>query len=69
MEHLQAWLKAERGRLARLADGLRIEHTSIYSWKKVPAERVANVESLTGISRHDLRPDIFGPAPHREAAE
>jgi DNA-binding transcriptional regulator YdaS (Cro superfamily) len=31
--------------------------------KRVPIERVAAVEALTGVSRHELRPDIFGPAP------
>lgn len=41
---------------------------AISQWRKVPAERVLDVERLTGISRHELRPDIFGPAP-REAAE
>ena len=31
-------------------------------WKKtgkLPAERVLEVERLTGVSRHDLRPDIY----------
>lgn len=36
---------------------------AISQWKKVPAERVLDVERAIGISRHDLRPDIFGPAP------
>lgn len=36
---------------------------AISQWKKVPAERVLEVERITGISRHELRPDIFGPAP------
>ncbi|WP_416311149.1 transcriptional regulator [Pseudomonas sp. W03] len=26
-----------------------------------PAEVVLKVEALTGVSRHDLRPDVFGP--------
>lgn len=34
--------------------------------RKVPAERVLGIEAATGISRHDLRPDIFGPAPKQE---
>lgn len=28
--------------------------------KQVPAERVLDIETATGISRHTLRPDIFG---------
>lgn len=34
----------------------------VYKWPIVPAEHVLAVESLTGISRHELRPDVFGPA-------
>jgi DNA-binding transcriptional regulator YdaS (Cro superfamily) len=36
--------------------------------RKVPAERVLQIERMTGVSRHDLRPDVFGPTP-QEAAE
>jgi DNA-binding transcriptional regulator YdaS (Cro superfamily) len=36
--------------------------------RKIPAERVLDIESLTGVSRHDLRPDIFGPRPVSEQA-
>lgn len=31
---------------------------AISQWKQVPAERVIDVEAVTGISRHDLRPDL-----------
>lgn len=37
----------------------------VLNWKargKVPANKVLEVEALTGISRHALRPDIFGKA-------
>ena len=37
---------------------------AVSQWKSVPPARVLDIETLTGISRHDLRPDIFGPAPH-----
>ena len=32
---------------------------------KVPAERVGAIETATGgaVTRHDLRPDVFGAAP------
>lgn len=26
-----------------------------------PAEMVLKIEALTGVSRHELRPDVFGP--------
>lgn len=37
----------------------------ILNWRKrkqVPADRVLKLEELTGVSRHQLRPDIFGGA-------
>lgn len=36
--------------------------------RQVPAERVLEIERITGVSRHDLRPDVFGPAPATETA-
>ncbi|MGA0561725.1 transcriptional regulator [Ancylobacter sp. VNQ12] len=33
-----------------------------HSRRGVPAERVLDVERVTGVSRHDLRPDLY-PAP------
>lgn len=33
---------------------------AVSQWKRVPAARVLDVEKLTGVSRHELRPDIFG---------
>jgi DNA-binding transcriptional regulator YdaS (Cro superfamily) len=35
---------------------------------KVPPEAVLAVEKATGISRHRLRPDVYGPAPTPAAA-
>lgn len=46
-----------------LANQLGIKHPALYSWKRVPAERVLEIERITGISRHVQRPDVFGPAP------
>lgn len=42
----------------------------IMNWrarKQIPADKVLDVEAATGISRHVLRPDIFGPKPERAA--
>jgi len=56
------------GGVVALARELGIKHTAMYSWNRVPAERVLDIERVTGISRHDLRPDIFGPTPQPEGA-
>lgn len=34
---------------------------------QVGAQYVLKVEEKTGVSRHDLRPDIFGPTPTRKS--
>lgn len=61
-------LAAEKGGgPTKLAKGLGIKLPSLYSWKRIPAERVLDVERLTGISRHVLRPDLH-PSDHPEAA-
>lgn len=43
----------------------------IANWRargRIPPERVLEIEALSGISRHIIRPDVFGTAPI-EAAE
>lgn len=51
------------GSQTALADALGITQSAIAQWDKVPVQRVHQVESLTGVSRYELRPDIFGFAP------
>lgn len=46
-----------------LSRKIGISPQAIGQWRQIPAERVLDVERITGISRHDLRPDIYGPAP------
>lgn len=59
MEHLLSYLAAERGRVGDLAEALKISSPAVSQWERVPAERVLDVERITGVSRHDLRPDIY----------
>lgn len=48
--------------------GIAITSQAISQWKRVPAERVLDVERVTGISRHDLRPDLYPrESPERAA--
>ena len=37
----------------------RITPQAISQWGKVPAERVLDVERVTGVSRSELRPDLY----------
>jgi DNA-binding transcriptional regulator YdaS (Cro superfamily) len=60
-------IRDRRGLIAKIAKGLNIHASAISMWAKVPAERLPDVERITGIPRHDLRPDICPPpgaAPH-----
>lgn len=54
---------AALGNASRLAEALGIRPEAVYQWDRCPAPRVLSVERLTGISRYDLRPDIFGEKP------
>jgi DNA-binding transcriptional regulator YdaS (Cro superfamily) len=49
----------EAGGLLKLAKSLGVKHQTFYSWRRIPAERVLAIETLTGISRHELRPDLY----------
>lgn len=51
---------AKAGGGSALADALGIRPPAVANWTQVPAKRVLKVEELTGISRHELRPDVFG---------
>lgn len=46
--------------------GRGIGRQAITMWTVVPPEHVLAVEAATNISRHELRPDIFGPLPVRK---
>jgi DNA-binding transcriptional regulator YdaS (Cro superfamily) len=46
-----------------MARALGVTQPTIWHWlnksKRVPAEFALKVEELTGVSRHDLRPDLY----------
>jgi DNA-binding transcriptional regulator YdaS (Cro superfamily) len=50
--------------LEQLADIFGVNKTTVMRWedRRVPAERVIEIEARTGIPRHDLRPDIYPDA-------
>lgn len=54
------------GGAIEMARALRLPPQTVYSWcfrDVVPAARVIDVERLTGVPRHKIRPDIFPPPP------
>lgn len=68
---LKELLKTKNMRLIDLSRVVSVDKATVTRWakKRVPAERVLEIESLTGISRHVLRPDIYGPSPKRPRRE
>ncbi|WP_312237045.1 YdaS family helix-turn-helix protein [Stenotrophomonas sp.] len=62
MPALDKAVEAAGSQLA-LAQLLGIKPPSISGWyerRRVPAERCIAIETVTGVSRHELRPDVFG---------
>lgn len=55
---LDAAIRAAGG-VGALARKIGISQPSISNWSRVPAERVLSVESLTGVDRAVLRPDLY----------
>lgn len=63
---------------SRIGKAIGKTHSAVCRWKKVPSVHVLTVASLSGISPHTIRPDVFGPestqiahvqtAEHRGAA-
>jgi TorA maturation chaperone TorD len=47
------------GGVAQLARRIGIAQPSVSNWSRVPAERVIAVEAVTGVSRKELRPDLY----------
>lgn len=52
----------------RVGDHLNISGPAVSQWRRVPADRVLDVERLSGVSRHALRPDVYGNAPETNHA-
>lgn len=47
--------------------GRPVSQQNVWWWinksGRAPAEFVLHIEALTGVSRHDLRPDVYGVGP------
>jgi len=59
------------GSQSALARSLKVRPQSVQEWVtrgQPPAERVLAIEEITGISRHDLRPDLYPRATNKKLA-
>ena len=54
-------IKTKRG-IARICG---ITPPAVNCWKRIPSERCIELERASegAVTRHDMRPDVFGPAP------
>jgi len=55
---------------SQIAKHFDVSRQAVYGWfkKKVPAERVIELERISGIPRHELRPDIYPPEEYKQAS-
>jgi TorA maturation chaperone TorD len=58
------------GGIAQLARKIGIAQPSVSNWNRVPAQRVIAIEAATGVSRKQLRPDLYSePAVEDDAVD
>lgn len=50
------------GGLRPFAKAIGVSYQAVQKWRRsgIPAERVIKVEEVSGVSRFDLRPDLYG---------
>lgn len=61
-------LRSQRGLMTRIAAELGIRRGAVSMWRKIPLDRVPEVERITGFTRHQLRPDFDWEPNNRSAA-
>jgi len=45
--------------MREIAERLNIKRQAPYTWWRVPSERVLVVAAVTGMSPHEIRPDLY----------
>ena len=56
------------GSVSELARRVGVQPQAVSQWRRIPADRAADVERATGIPRYELRPDLWD-APSPASAE
>lgn len=68
--HLVSDIIKDAGGVTKIAVELGVPVATVSSWglrNQVPATRVLDFERITGVPRHEIRPDIY-PAPQSDEA-
>lgn len=73
MNAIQTAVASLEGGQSALATRLGITPQAVSQWcsgtRPVPAKHCRAIEAATGVSVHDLRPDVFGPAPENSGVD
>ena len=62
---------ATLGGQVKLADAIQTSQQNVSNWLrtgKVAPDKVILIEKVTGVPRHELRPDIYPPEESKRAA-
>lgn len=59
-------LRSQRGLMSKVATACGITRAAVAMWKRIPADYVPKISEVSGIPRHELRPDLW-EKPGREA--
>jgi len=51
------------GGVTKLAEAINVTRSAVSQWQRIPAERVLEVERVSGVSRTILRPDLYPAEP------
>lgn len=46
-----------------VAERLSLTRQAVSKWDEVPGKHVLTIESMSGVTRYELRPDLYGPHP------
>ena len=60
-------LLSRRGMVTKLAEGLGISTAAVSQWRRIPQDRIDDVERITGVTREKLRPVLYPLAEERAA--
>ena len=53
-------LLKQAGGAVKVAEACGLTRQAVYKWRSVPVRHVNVVESMSGVPRNHIRPDVFG---------
>jgi DNA-binding transcriptional regulator YdaS (Cro superfamily) len=60
-EQAMKLIRSRRGLTSQLTREIGLSRGAISQWRVVPADKLVDVERISGIPRHILRPDLVPP--------